>query len=100
MAATSVLMMRLGLPDSSRTQDAADTGPTGGGKMTMTLDEQDPRLTFPVQDRFRAERLDTALQVVLNSVAFRSSSQDLTAWGTYTRWRAVSPSPPCSRWPS
>ncbi|REK88087.1 pentapeptide repeat-containing protein [Streptomyces inhibens] len=84
IAATIVLMMGLGLPDSSQRQDAGGTGSTSGGQVTLTVDEQDPRLTLPIQDRFTAERFDKALQVVLNSVVFRSSSQDLTTWGTYT----------------
>ncbi|KJY24045.1 hypothetical protein [Streptomyces katrae] len=84
MAATIVLMMGLGLPDSSQRQDTTGTGRTGSGQVTLTVDEQDPRLALPIHDRFTAERFNKALQVELNSVVFRSSSQDLTTWGTYT----------------
>ncbi|MET7859822.1 pentapeptide repeat-containing protein [Streptomyces sp. NPDC005318] len=84
MAATIVLMMGLGLPDSSPQQVATGTVPAGGGRVTLAVDKQDPRLTLPVGDRFTVERFDKAVQVVLNSVVFRSSGQDLTVWGTYT----------------
>ncbi|MGR3939470.1 pentapeptide repeat-containing protein [Streptomyces sp. BRA346] len=81
---TIVLMMGLGLPESSPEQTASGTVPAGGGRVTLTVDKQDPRLTLPVGDRFSAKRFDKSLQVVLNSVVFRSSGQDLTTWGTYT----------------
>ncbi|MFI9569632.1 pentapeptide repeat-containing protein [Streptomyces rishiriensis] len=84
MAATIVLIMGLGLPDSSPRQVATGTVPTAGGQVTLLVDKQDPKLTLPVDDRFTAERFSKALQVVLNSVVFRSSGQDLTTWGTYT----------------
>jgi hypothetical protein len=35
-------------------------------------------------ERVTAERFEKALRVVINSVAFRSSGQDLTTVGTYT----------------
>ncbi|UTP36790.1 hypothetical protein [Streptomyces rapamycinicus] len=41
-------------------------------------------MTLPTDDRFTMKRFDKSLQVVLNSVVFRSSGQDLTTWGTYT----------------
>jgi hypothetical protein len=84
MAATIVFMMGLGLSDSSQGQDAAGTSPTSGGHVTLTMDAHNPRLTLPIQDRFTAERFDKALQMVLNSVVSRTSSQDLTTWGIYT----------------
>ncbi|MET7718663.1 hypothetical protein [Streptomyces sp. NPDC005407] len=84
MSATVLLMMGLGLPDSAPRQLATGTVPAGGGRVTLAVDKQDPRLTLSVGDRFTAERFDKALRVVLNSVVFRSSGQDLTTWGTYT----------------
>jgi Pentapeptide repeats (9 copies) len=84
MAATILIIMGLGLPGSPPKQIAAGTVPAGGGPVTLTVDKQDPQLTLPVSDRFTARRFDTSLQVVLNSVVFRSSGQDLTTWGTYT----------------
>ncbi|WP_406448123.1 pentapeptide repeat-containing protein [Streptomyces sp. NBC_00876] len=84
VVATIVLMMGLGLPDSSPHEVATGTVPVGGGQVTLTVDKEDPRLTLPVGDRFTGERADKAVQVVLNSVVFRASGQDLTTWGTYT----------------
>jgi hypothetical protein len=84
MAVTVLLVMGLGLPDSSPRQVATGTVPADGGRVTLAVDKQDPKLTLPVADRFTEERCDNALQVVLNSVVFRSSGQDLTTWGTYT----------------
>ncbi|MFG3140417.1 pentapeptide repeat-containing protein [Streptomyces sp. NPDC048211] len=84
VAATVVLMMGLGVPDSSPHQVATGTVPAGGGRVTLTVDREDPRLTLPAGDRFTGERADKAVQVVLNSVVFRTSGQDLTTWGTYT----------------
>lgn len=84
MAVTILLIMGLGLPDSSPKQMATGTIPAGGGSVTLIVDKQDPHLTLPLDDRFTEERLDQAIQVVLNSVVFRSSGQDLTTWGTYT----------------
>ncbi|WP_413098521.1 pentapeptide repeat-containing protein [Streptomyces sp. Inha503] len=84
MTATIALMMGLGLPDSSPKQTASGTIPADGGRVTLTVDKQDPRLTLPADDRFTVKRFDKSLQVVLNSVVFRSSGQDLTTWGTYT----------------
>ncbi|WP_238431382.1 hypothetical protein [Streptomyces cavernae] len=69
---------------SSPKQVATGTVPASGGRVTLTVDKQDPQLTLPVGDRFTAKRFDKAVQVVLNSVVFRSSGQDLTTWGTYT----------------
>ncbi|MFE9815390.1 pentapeptide repeat-containing protein [Streptomyces sp. NPDC005773] len=84
MAVTIVLMLGLGLPDSSPEQVATGTVPAGGGQVTLVVGKEDARLTLPVTDRFTGERFDKAVQVVLNSVVFRTSGQDLTTWGTYT----------------
>ncbi|HEY5836448.1 pentapeptide repeat-containing protein [Streptomyces sp.] len=84
VTATVVLMMGLGLPDAAPEQQATGTVPAGGGKVTLVIAEQDPELTLPAGDRFSRGRFDKALRVVLNSVVFRSSGQNLTTWGTYT----------------
>ncbi|MER6010117.1 pentapeptide repeat-containing protein [Streptomyces bluensis] len=84
MAVTIVLIMGLGLPDSSPKQTVTGTIPARGGPVTLIVDKEDPQLTLPLGGRFTGERLDQAVQVVLNSVVFRSSGQDLTTWGTYT----------------
>ncbi|MFF5387700.1 hypothetical protein ACFY5H_04900 [Streptomyces sp. NPDC013012] len=55
--------------------------PPGGGQVTLTIDEQDPK--NPTEDRFTSKRFHKALSVTLNSVGFRSGGQDLTTAGTY-----------------
>ncbi|MFJ8297742.1 pentapeptide repeat-containing protein [Streptomyces sp. NPDC094447] len=81
MFTTILLLMAFGLPGSSPRQEATGTVPAGGGKVTFTIDKQDPK--NPVEDRFTSKRFDKALSVTLNSVVFRSSGQDLTTAGTY-----------------
>ncbi|MER5966805.1 pentapeptide repeat-containing protein, partial [Streptomyces sp. NPDC002057] len=81
MLTTILLLMAFGLPASSLKQEATGTVPTSGGKVTFTIDKQDPK--NPVKDRFTTKRFDKALSVTLNSVVFRSSGQDLTTAGTY-----------------
>lgn len=44
--------MGLGLPDSSSKQVATGTVPADGGRVTLTVDKQDPQLTLP-RDRCR-----------------------------------------------
>ncbi|MFD3945525.1 pentapeptide repeat-containing protein [Streptomyces sp. NPDC058579] len=81
MLTTILLLMAFGLPASSPKQEATGTVPPGGGKVTFTIDKQDPK--NPTGDRFTTKRFDKALSVTLNSVVFRSSGQDLTTTGTY-----------------
>ncbi|WP_432188707.1 pentapeptide repeat-containing protein [Streptomyces sp. Tue6028] len=81
---TVVLMLGLGLPDKSPSQTVTGDLPPSGGKVTLEVDTPDPVLTLPVADRFTLERFEKTLRIVLNSVIFRSSGQDLTTWGTYT----------------
>ncbi|MFI1740253.1 pentapeptide repeat-containing protein [Streptomyces sioyaensis] len=82
VAGTVVLMMGLGLPDTEPQQQVRRV--QGGGSIRMVMDKAEPQLTLPVGERFTGERFEKSLRVVLNSVLFRSSGQDLTLWGTYT----------------
>ncbi|MFG3041864.1 pentapeptide repeat-containing protein [Streptomyces sp. NPDC048330] len=81
MLTTILLLMAFGLPAASLKQEATGVVPSGGGKVTFTIDKQDPK--NPAKDRFTSKRFDKALSVTLNSVIFRSSGQDLTTAGTY-----------------
>lgn len=80
MIITIVLLMGFGLPQNSPRQEASGTVPAGGGRVTCTIDKDDPN---PTHDRFTAKRFEKALNVTLNSVIFRSSGQDLTTTSTY-----------------
>lgn len=81
MMTTILLMMGLGLPSESPKQEATGVVPPGGGRVTFAIDKDDPK--NPTRDRFTTERFEKSLNITLNSVVFRSSSQDLTTTGTY-----------------
>ncbi|MFI9772937.1 pentapeptide repeat-containing protein [Streptomyces sp. NPDC052415] len=81
MIITVLLLMGWGLPQDSPRQEASGTVPAGGGRVTFTIDKDDPQ--NPTHDRFTGKRFEKALNVTLNSVIFRSSGQDLTTRGTY-----------------
>lgn len=81
MCITILLLMGFGLPQHSPAQEASGLVPAGGGRVTFTIDKDDPH--NPTGDRFTGKRFEKALNVTLNSVIFRSSGQDLTTAGTY-----------------
>ncbi|MFB8348554.1 pentapeptide repeat-containing protein [Streptomyces niveus] len=81
MLATIFLLMGFGLPGHSPKQKATGTVPPGGGRVTFEIDKEDPQ--NPIGERITGDRFETALNVTLNSVVFRSSGQDLTTAGTY-----------------
>ncbi|MFF7242241.1 hypothetical protein [Streptomyces collinus] len=54
-----------------------------GQDVRLTVDNPDPALTSGYGDRITGERADKAQRVLLNSVVFRSSGQNLTTAGTY-----------------
>ncbi|MET8080863.1 pentapeptide repeat-containing protein [Streptomyces sp. NPDC005303] len=85
MTATILALMLWGMP-------AEDPKPTITGRqvaigqdITLTTETADPvNPTGPWPSRLTTERFEKALRVVINSVVFRSSGQDLTTSGTYT----------------
>ncbi|MFE5945337.1 pentapeptide repeat-containing protein [Streptomyces sp. NPDC056480] len=82
MTATVLAMMVWGLPKDDPT--ARSTGQITGTGFTVTTDTADPvNPQGPYGRRLSDERFEKALRVVINSVVFRSSGQDLTAAGTY-----------------
>ncbi|WP_234343142.1 pentapeptide repeat-containing protein [Streptomyces fulvoviolaceus] len=81
MGITILLLMSLGLPQHSPRQEATGIVPAGGGRVTLTLDQDDPQ--NPSGDWFTSERFEKSFSITLNSVIFRSSGQDLTTAGTY-----------------
>ena len=82
-AITFLLMMAVGLPDTSPSPQITGTLPAPGGIATLTENTPDPVLTLPLGERFTAARVDQAALVVVNGVVFRSSGQDLTGIGTW-----------------
>ncbi|MGV9933982.1 pentapeptide repeat-containing protein [Streptomyces olivaceoviridis] len=82
MTATVLSMMLWGLPkDEPKPQS---TGTLTGRHLTFSTDTPDPvNPEGPVTARLTVQRFDKSLRVVINSVIFRSSGQDLTTAGTY-----------------
>ncbi|WP_351233258.1 pentapeptide repeat-containing protein [Streptomyces sp. NPDC002133] len=83
MAATVLVMMLWGLPVDD--PKPATTGQLTGQDISLTTDKPDPvNPTGSLSSRLTAERWEKSLRIVVNSVVFRSSGQDLTTAGTYT----------------
>ncbi|WP_331752001.1 pentapeptide repeat-containing protein [Streptomyces sp. NBC_00829] len=85
MTATVAVMMLWGLPAQASKQETTGRQVTVGQTLTLTTDTPDPvNPTGPWTERVTTERFEKALRIVINSVIFRSSGQDLTTTGTYT----------------
>jgi uncharacterized protein YjbI with pentapeptide repeats len=83
VALTMLLMMLWGLPGHDTS--VRSTGTVTGHRITMTTESPEPENpTGPPGDRLTSARFEKSLRVVVNSVIFRSSGQDLTTAGTYT----------------
>ncbi|MGV9609586.1 pentapeptide repeat-containing protein [Streptomyces sp. NPDC003631] len=83
ITATIILMMGAGLPNADPDQTVTGNMPPAGGQVELQVKIPDAKLTVPIRSRFTKKRANSALKVVLNSVVFRSSGQNLTTWGTY-----------------
>ncbi|WUH92965.1 pentapeptide repeat-containing protein [Streptomyces sp. NBC_00433] len=83
VALTMLLMMLWGLP--AHDTATRSTGTVTGRRIILTTDASAPENpTGPPGDRLTTGRFEKSLRVVVNSVIFRSSGQDLTTTGTYT----------------
>ncbi|MFH8411039.1 pentapeptide repeat-containing protein [Streptomyces sp. NPDC018019] len=83
MTVTLLALMLWGLPTDN--PQPKITGRQTGSEITLTTNTPDPRNpTGAWDERVTTERFEKALRVVINSVVFRSSGQDLTTAGTYT----------------
>jgi hypothetical protein len=80
MAATVLLLLTVGLPDADPVPQT--TGTSRAGHVQLATDTPDPALSLPLGERFTTARADKATLVVVNSVVFRSSGQNLTTPGT------------------
>ncbi|MGA5270287.1 pentapeptide repeat-containing protein [Streptomyces lydicamycinicus] len=82
MTATVLVMMLWGLPKGDPQPESAGT--LTGHRISLTTDTPDPvNPDTPLAQRMTSQRFEKALRVVINSVVFRSSGQDLTTFGTY-----------------
>ncbi|MYV98992.1 pentapeptide repeat-containing protein, partial [Streptomyces sp. SID3343] len=83
MTTTVLAMMLWGLPTSDPKPRSSGIQAPPGQRIVMTVDNPDPKLTGPLHERFTGKRAEKAVRVVLNSVVFRSSGQNLTTAGAY-----------------
>ncbi|MET7386874.1 pentapeptide repeat-containing protein [Streptomyces sp. NPDC005529] len=82
MAATVLVMMLWGVPKADA--GTQSTGTLTGHRISVrTGGDASAAPDGPLNQRVTSQRLDRSLRVVINSVVFRSSSQDLTVVGTY-----------------
>ncbi|MFF5157970.1 pentapeptide repeat-containing protein [Streptomyces sp. NPDC000348] len=85
MAVTIAVMTLWGLPADDPKPTITGRQVSVGQQAILTTDTPDPvNPTGPLTERITTERFEKSLRVVINSVVFRSSGQDLTTTGTYT----------------
>jgi uncharacterized protein YjbI with pentapeptide repeats len=83
MAVTVLAMMLWGLPKAD--PKPKSTGTLIGTHLVLTTETPDPvNPDRPYHERLSTKRFEGSLRVVINSVVFRSSGQNLTTAGTYT----------------
>ncbi|MFF3488764.1 pentapeptide repeat-containing protein [Streptomyces sp. NPDC002701] len=83
MTATVLAMMLWGLPADDPKPES--TGKVTGQDIRLTTDTPAPvNPSGPLHERVSTKRFEKSLRVVVNSVVFRSSGQNLTTRGTYT----------------
>ncbi|MFJ3164371.1 hypothetical protein [Streptomyces kanasensis] len=85
MATTIAVMVLWGVPLDDPKPTTTGRQVTAGQKVVLTTDTPAPvNPTGPWAQRVTTERFEKSLRVVINSVVFRSSGQNLTTAGTYT----------------
>jgi uncharacterized protein YjbI with pentapeptide repeats len=85
MAVTIAVMVLWGLPADAPKPTTTGRQAAVGQEIVLTTDTPEPvNPTGPPAERVTTERVEKSLRVVINSVIFRSSGQDLTTTGTYT----------------
>ncbi|WP_367124659.1 pentapeptide repeat-containing protein [Streptomyces phytohabitans] len=84
MAVTVAVMVLWGLPADDSKPETTGRQVRTGQDLRLVTDTPDPRNpTGPPHERVTSERFEKSLRVVINSVVFRSSGQELTTTGTY-----------------
>jgi hypothetical protein len=84
MIATVTAMVLWGIPVDAPKPTTIGRQVQAGQTLTLVTDVPDPvNPTGPWDERITIERFEKALRVLINSVIFRSSGQDLTTAGTY-----------------
>ncbi|MEV7992591.1 pentapeptide repeat-containing protein [Streptomyces sp. NPDC086077] len=83
MTSTLLAMMLWGLPADNWKPETV--GSVSGQQVRLPTQKPDPtNPTNAIRERLSTQRFEKSLRVVVNSVIFRSSNQDLTTAGTYT----------------
>jgi hypothetical protein len=83
MTTTVLAMMLWGLPQHD--PEPSSTGSLTGQSIRLVTNEPDSENPIgPLHERLTTKRFEKGLRVVMNSVIFRSSAQNLTTAGTYT----------------
>ncbi|MEW2315208.1 pentapeptide repeat-containing protein [Streptomyces bauhiniae] len=81
-AATLLTLMLWGIPEDD--PKPVSSGHVRGADVRLVTETPDPVNPHgPLNDRLSSDRFEKGLRVVINSVIFRSSDQDLTTAGTY-----------------
>ncbi|MEU9656494.1 pentapeptide repeat-containing protein [Streptomyces chartreusis] len=83
MGVTVLLLMLFGLPTAPPTSRMTGQVPVNGGRVVLTPDPAGRGVPRRLRDRFSTARVERAGRVVVNSVVFRSSGQDLTQGGMW-----------------
>ncbi|MEU5429772.1 pentapeptide repeat-containing protein [Streptomyces olivoreticuli] len=83
MSATVLALMLWGLPNSNPKPVTTGIQTAPGQSVRLVTTTPTPVLTGAVRERLTYAREEKATRVVLNSVVFRSSGQNLTSTGTY-----------------
>ncbi|KUL42893.1 pentapeptide repeat-containing protein [Streptomyces regalis] len=87
MTATVLAMMLWGLPQAD--PDPVSAGTTDGHRVTLTTKKPAPvNPEGPYTRRLSSARFEKSVRVVVNSVIFRASGQDLTTTGMYVEMTA------------
>jgi uncharacterized protein YjbI with pentapeptide repeats len=81
MLATLLTLTLWGLPNEDPKPTLNRDNSSPGSE--FVIDTPDPNLTLPYSERITCKRTEKAARVVINSVVFRSSGQNLTPVGTY-----------------
>ncbi|WNF30243.1 pentapeptide repeat-containing protein [Streptomyces sp. C11-1] len=84
MAATVLALMLWGLPTTEPVPHTTGIQAPHGQRIDLVTKAPDPELAGAFHQRLTSQRAEKATRVVLNSVVFRASGQNLTAVGTYT----------------
>ncbi|MGW1988357.1 pentapeptide repeat-containing protein [Streptomyces collinus] len=83
MTCSFFALMLWGLPNGDPKPQITGKQTAVGQNVRLTVDNPDPTLTIGYGDRITGKRAEKAQRVLLNSVIFRSSGQNLTTAGTY-----------------